>query len=219
MIETDKDAVSRPPDAASPPEPAASPAWKIAQAPAPFVLRFLAGVKPGGRVLDVASGTGRHVAAALDRGHLVTAVDRDTECLAALARLGDVETIAADLEDGSPWPLGGRRFDAVIVTNYLFRPILPAIMGAVAPDGLLVYETFGPGQERHGRPARKEFHLRANELLRPALEAGLVVVVFEQGELAGRYCSGGAAKIVQRIAAVGPEHPFAHDRPLALFDP
>jgi hypothetical protein len=129
-----------------------------------------------------------------------------------------VEILTADLEDGSPWPPRARRFEAVIVANYLHRPLFPALAAAVAPDGILIYETFAEGQERHGRPGRRHFHLASNELLGLALAGGLVVVAYEQGELAGRFCSGGAAKIVQRIAAVGPEHPFAFAAPMPLED-
>lgn len=199
----------------NPTQPAAKP-YHVDQAPSAWVARFLPHVTPGGRVLDVACGRGRHVAAARALGLAVTGVDREPAALAAFAGDRDVEAVVADLEDGSPWPLGDRRFDGVVVTNYLHRPILPAVAAAVAPDGLLVYETFASGQERHGRPHRVEFHLGPNELLHAALAAGLVVVAYQQGEIAGRFCSGGSAKIVQRIAAVGPGHPLALARPLSL---
>ena len=175
-----------------------------------------AGLGAGASVLDVACGTGRHLAAARAAGLPALGVDRDPTGLDAFADDPGVEILVADLEDGGPWPLGTRRFAGVIVTNYLFRPILPAIVAAVAPDGLLLYETFARGQERHGRPARREFHLLPNELLAPSLAGGLVVIAYEQGEIPGRFCSGGTAKIVQRIAAVGPDHPLAWTDPLPL---
>jgi SAM-dependent methyltransferase len=190
--------------------------YHAAQAPSDWVLRFLPHVRAGGTVLDVACGTGRHVAAARAAGLAVVGLDRDPTGLGAYASDPAVAVMIADLEAGGPWPPGARRFDAVVVTNYLFRPILPDIAGAVAPDGILIYETFARGQERHGRPRRAEFMLAPNELIVAALSAGLIVVAFEQGELAGRFCSGGAAKIVQRIAAVGPEHPLALAAPLPI---
>jgi SAM-dependent methyltransferase len=92
-------------------------------------------------VLDVACGRGRHVRWLAAAGHRVTAVDRDASLLSPLSTLANVETIAADLE-GAPWPLPGALFDAVLVTNYLWRALFPMLRAAVAPGGLLVYETF-----------------------------------------------------------------------------
>lgn len=183
------------------------------QDPSDWVMRFLPSVAAGGTVLDVACGTGRHLAPSLDRGLSAVGIDIDPSGLAPHPRL---ETIAADLEAGEPWPIGNRRFQGVIVTNYLYRPIFPDIVRAVALDGILIYETFAKGQERHGRPGRQQFMLSANELLVPALDGGLVVIAYEQGELAGGSRAGGRAKIVQRIAAVGPEHRHAFREPLRL---
>lgn len=110
--------------------------------------------------------------------------------------------MAADLEDGSPFPFAGRTFDGVIVTNYLWRPILPAICAAVAPGGLLIYETFARGHEKlGGRPSNPDFLLKPNELAEAAMAAGLTVVAFEQvREERPR------PRILQRVAAVGPAH-------------
>lgn len=131
-------------------------------------MRHLDLVPAGGRVLDVAAGAGRHARLSLDAGFRVTAVDRDVSGLADLAGDPRVEIIEADLEaDG--WPLTGRRFEAVIVTNYLWRPILPDIVASVAPGGVLIYETFALGNEAHGRPRNPDFLLRRNELLHAAL--------------------------------------------------
>ena len=111
-----------------------------------------------------------------------------------------VELIEADLEGGSPWPLLGRVFDAVIVTNYLHRPLLPDIVAAVAPRGILIYETFAAGQGRFGRPSNPDFLLRPGELL-DAVRDKLIPFAYEQVMLDG-------PRIVQRIAAVGPGHPW-----------
>jgi len=160
-------------------------------APSPWLLRWQHLIPPGGRVLDLAAGTGRHGRWLAARGHAVTAVDRDAAALAALS--GVAETLVADLE-GEPWPLPGRRFDAVLVTNYLWRPLLPAIVAAVDDGGVLLYETFAAGNESVGRPTRADFLLRRGELL--AAAAGLHVVAFEDGFLSD------PDRFVQRIAAV-----------------
>ncbi|BAE50412.1 class I SAM-dependent methyltransferase [Paramagnetospirillum magneticum] len=162
-------------------------------APSAWIARFAALVPEGGTVLDLACGGGRHARLFLDRGHNVTALDRDI----AQARLAEgAELIAADLEDGSPWPLGDRAFDAVVVTNYLWRPIFPAILAALKPGGVLLYETFAAGNEKFGRPANPDHLLRRGELLE--LARGLTVVAYEDGAM-------DHAKVVQRIAAVnGP---------------
>jgi len=143
----------------------------------------------GNTALDVACGSGRHVRWLTGRGMQVTGIDRDAE---ATGPLNDVaEIITADLEFG-PWPLGSRQFDLVLVTNYLWRPLFPRLIAAVAPGGRLLYETFAIGQQTVGRPARPEFLLQAGELLTAC--AGLRVIGYEDGFEAGRY--------VQRIVAV-----------------
>lgn len=196
------------------PSPAALPLGRTI--PSSWVSRFLAGVAPGGAVLDVACGAGRHLRLAHELGHPVTGLDRDLSGLSDLAGRPGVETIAVDLEaEGSADPLAGRRFAGVIVTNYLHRPLFPWIRGLVADDGVLIYETFARGQDRHGHPRNPDFLLGPNELLSPALIDGLVVVAYEQGELAAGTC-GIHAKIVQRIAVVGPRHPWAEAEPRPL---
>ena len=142
--------------------------------PSPWIVRFAPLVPAAGTVLDVACGGGRHTQFFLSRGHAVVAVDRDVSAVIG----SGAEVIEADLEDGSPFPLAGRRFDGVVVTNYLWRPILPAIVDAVAPGGVLLYETFAAGNERFGRPRRPEFLLAPGELLE-AVGAGFRVVGYE----------------------------------------
>lgn len=180
-----------------------------------WIERFLPGVVAGGSVIDVACGAGRHLRRALDLGHAVIGLDRDVSGLADLAGRGDVEIVAHDLEaeGGLVLPFAGRRFAAVIVTNYLFRPMFPVLRDLVAEDGMLLYETFARGQERFGKPSNPAFLLAPNELLEPAVVEGLTVVAFEQGELPAVLTVTQNPKIVQRICAVGPKHPWAEARP------
>jgi len=160
-------------------------------AASPWLLRWAHLIRPGGRVLDLAAGGGRHSRWLAANGFAVTAVDRDADAMHAL---GDVaETLVADLE-GAPWPLAERRFDAVLVTNYLWRPLFPAIVGAVDAGGILLYETFAAGNETVGRPARADFLLGRGELL--GVAANLHVVAYEDGFLAD------PDRFVQRITAV-----------------
>lgn len=114
-------------------------------------------------MLDVAAGTGRHARLFAARGHHVVAIDRDVSALRALRDAG-VEVVEADLE-AEPWPFPGREFAAVVVTNYLWRPLMPHIVASVEPGGALLYETFAVGNERYGRPRNPDFLLRAGELL------------------------------------------------------
>jgi SAM-dependent methyltransferase len=162
--------------------------------PSPWIVRFAPLVPPGGAVLDLASGRGRHARWFAQRGHPVLAVDRDADALATLQ--GVAETLQADLENG-PWPLAGRAFAAVVVTNYLWRPLFPRILDAVAPGGVLLHETFAQGNETVGKPSRPDFLLAPGELLRAY--PGLRVVAFEDGFL------DPPPRFVQRIAAVREE--------------
>ena len=173
-------------------------------APSPWVQRWSALVPPGGTVLDVACGSGRHLRWFAQRGCRVTGVDRDAAALQAAQDLG--EMITADVENG-PWPLPGRTFDAVVVTNYLWRPLLPTLVASVAAGGVLLYETFAVGNETVGKPSNPDFLLRPGELLQAA--AGLRIVAYEDGFL------DGPPRFVQRLAArreaasaVAPRHPL-----------
>lgn len=161
------------------------------ETPSPWIVRWSHLVPAGGAVLDLACGRGRHLRWFAARGHPVLGVDRDAQALASLAGTG--ETLCADLEDG-PWPLDGRQFAAVVVTNYLWRPLFPRILAAVAPGGVLLHETFAQGNETVGKPSRADFLLAPGELLQAY--AGLRVVAYEDGFLAE------PPRFVQRIAAV-----------------
>lgn len=158
-----------------------------------WVQRWSHLVAGGASVLDVACGSGRHVKWFALRGHRVTGVDRNAAALVDLQGLA--ETLVADIENG-PWPLAGRRFDAVVVTNYLWRPLLPTLIDSVAEGGVMIYETFADGQQTVGKPSNPDFLLRPGELLQAA--HGLRIVAYEDGFL------DTPPRFVQRLAAIKP---------------
>ena len=165
--------------------------------PSAWVERFAHLVRSDARVLDVAAGRGRHARLFAARGAHVVAVDRDADALSALHAVAGVKTIVADIEAG-PWPFPGETFDAIVVTNYLHRPLFAPIVAALAAGGVLLYETFAEGHEALGRPTNPAFLLRQDELLDVA-RGWLSIVAFEQGRLAGE-----RPAIVQRLAAIRP---------------
>jgi SAM-dependent methyltransferase len=165
------------------------------EAPSQWVVRWSDRVPAGGRVLDVACGTGRHARYFSARGCSVEAVDRAAESLARLTGVSGVTTCCADLEGGA-WPYGGQAFSAVVVTNYLHRPLLPHLVAGVAPQGVLIYETFALGNERYGRPSNPDFLLKPGELLE-AVRGRLRVIAYEDV-----YVAEPKPALVQRICAV-----------------
>lgn len=171
--------------------------------PSSWVQRWGALVSPGGAVLDVACGHGRHARWFAQRGHAVTAIDRSAEALATLDGMVGICCVRADIENG-PWPLAGRdgqpeEFAAVVVTNYLWRALSATLRASVQPGGVLIYETFAQGNETVGKPSRPDFLLAPGELLR--LCEGWRIIAYEDGYLAS------PQRFVQRIAAVRPGGP------------
>lgn len=152
---------------------------KSTAAPSPWVERFSPLICAGGAVLDVASGSGRHARYLSALGYRVIAVDIDVSDLRDLSIDTNVEVVEADLESGS-WPFGERRFDGIVVTNYLYRPHLPRLVESLAPGGVLIYETFAKGNEKLGRPRDPAFLLNPAELLE-AFGPRLTIVAYEHG--------------------------------------
>ena len=173
-----------------------------AAAPSAWIARFAPLVLPGARVLDLACGQGRHARFFAARGHRVVAADRDATALATLAGTERIDARVLDCEAG-PWPLPGERFDAIVVTNYLHRPLFPHLLAALAADGVLLYETFARGNEACGRPANPDFLLLPGELLEVAAH-GLTVVAFEQGHVP----APPRGAVIERLAAVGSRRPW-----------
>ncbi len=149
--------------------------------PSPWVCRFTPLICRGGAVLDVACGGGRHARYLAGLGSRVEATDRDSGALRELADCAGVTTFAHDLE-AAAWPYGGRQFDGIVVTNYLHRPLFSHLVAAVAPGGVLIYETFARGNERYGRPRNPEFLLKPGELLKVA-HGHLEVIAYENLEV------------------------------------
>jgi SAM-dependent methyltransferase len=158
----------------------------------PWVARFAPLIPAGGEVLDLACGSGRHARLLASLGHRVEAVDRDADALAQLAGVEGVTTRQADLE-GGPWPYYSRVFDGIVVSRYLWRPLMPQIFNCLGEGGVLIYETFMEGQQLFGKPENPAYLLRPGELLE-LVGKRFTVVAFEQGEIAGE-----KPQVLQRI--------------------
>lgn len=167
--------------------------------PSEWVRRFAPLIPKGGRVLDLACGSGRHARFLAALGHPVEAVDRDAESLQFLAGTAGVNATRADLE-GGPWPYSGVRFAAIVVANYLHRPLFPRLLDALEEGGVLLYETFARGNEKFGRPSNPDFLLKPGELL-DVVRGRLRVVAYED-----LFVAEPKPAMVQRICAVGPGH-------------
>ncbi len=172
-----------------------------------WVRRWSHLVPLGASVLDVACGSGRHVRWFARRGGRVTGVDRDAAAVAPLTAIAEI--VVADIEN-DPWPFGARSFDAIVVTNYLWRERLPALIASLAPGGMLIYETFASGNETVGKPSNPKFLLRPGELLQAC--AGLRVIAFEDGFLPAD--KSASQRFVQRMVATldGPSQSSAPRR-------
>jgi len=165
---------------------------KFVSAPSEWVVRCAPLILGGGRVLDVACGTGRHTRFLIKEGFQVEAVDRD---VSALAFLPGVVTRQADLE-GEPWPYSAGEFDGIVVTNYLHRPLFLHLFEALAPGGVLIYETFSEGNQRLGRPRNPDYLLKSGELLEQ-VKGRLEVNAYEELCVLQNYRA-----VVQRICAL-----------------
>lgn len=161
--------------------------------PSDWVVRFAGLLKPKAAVLDLACGPGRHTQYLSRLGHVVTAVDVSSEALQQVrAHSPQARTVQADLENGT-WPFSGERFDAIVVTNYLWRTLFPDLLASMAQDGLMIYETFAVGNERFGKPSRQDFLLQSGELLKVCSD--LQVIAYEAVQLSH------PDRVVQRICA------------------
>ena len=183
----------------------------------PWVTRWSHLVPTGGTLLDVACGHGRHSKWFFMKNNAIVSVDRSSDAIESLAAWcaqksleqraealhaphhKAPELLVADIEN-APWPFEGRQFDGIVVTNYLWRALLPTIVQSLAPGGVLIYETFATGNETVGKPSRPDFLLQPGELLQAC--ASLRVVAYEDGFL------NAPDRFVQRIVAVRSSSTF-----------
>jgi SAM-dependent methyltransferase len=163
--------------------------------PSPWVRRFAPLIAEGGRVLDLACGNGRHARYLAESGYLVEAVDRDVDAISRLSGIAGIDVRRADLENG-PWPYGGVLFAGIVVTNYLWRPLMGSLMASLDNGGVLIYETFMIGNECFGKPSNPAFLLGPDELCH-IVRGHLDILAFEQGEV-----DLPRPAVVQRICAV-----------------
>ena len=168
--------------------------------PSAWIKRWSHLVAPGGGVLDVACGYGRHARWFYELNHPLVLVDRSQAAMDSIASVipaNACEAVVTDIENG-PWPFAGRQFASVVVTNYLWRPLFPTLLDSLQPGGVLMYETFTQGHETVGKPSRADFLLHPGELLEVC--QALRVVAFEEGFQ--QAADGSAPRFIQRIAAV-----------------
>lgn len=163
-------------------------------APSEWVSRFASLIPAGGKVLDVACGSGRHARLLAGLGHRVEAVDRDESHMLSLRGVAGVSVRLADLE-GGPWPYASQQFAGIIVCNYLHRPLFPCLLEALEQEGVLIYETFAVGNERFGKPSNPDFLLKPGELLE-VVRGQLRVIAYEDV-----FVSQPKPAMVQRICA------------------
>lgn len=154
--------------------------------PDPWVQKYAALI-PQGPVLDLACGKGRHGRYFLELGYSVTFIDKNISGVADLLPQGyssynkvNIRLIKHDMENNSPWPFHPNQFSGIVVTNYLYRPLLPQLITTLKPDGILIYKTFATGNEQFGKPKNPEFLLRENEL-RTAFNKQFREIAFFQG--------------------------------------
>lgn len=178
--------------------------------PSPWVVRFAPWIKAGGAVLDVAAGSGRHSLFLAQHGFTVLAIDRDAEALGLLKSAAGnlpIATHEQDLEGATGPLLPGQLglVDAIVVTNYLYRPHLDALPALLAEGGILLYETFAQGNAEFGKPSNPDFLLQKGELLNFALRHDLTVLAYED-----LYQPQPKPAMIQRLCAVKGEPKERH---------
>ncbi|MBC3916355.1 class I SAM-dependent methyltransferase [Undibacterium sp. CY18W] len=168
--------------------------------PSAWLQRHIA-LLPAGLVLDLACGGGRNSLFLLEKNYEVLALDRDGQGFVMLEAAG-ARTMLHDLEaevEHDNWPFVENAFEAIVVCNYLHRPLFPAMLGSLAPGGVLIYETFAAGNEQFGKPSNPAFLLQQGELLaqiRSNAQVAMHVIAYEEG-----YVEQPKPAMIQRICA------------------
>lgn len=165
------------------------------EAPSPWVTQHAALIKSGGRVLDLACGSGRHAIWLAQQGYQVDAIDRDVTAVSSMSDINNIQVQIADLEASEAY-LFNQHYDGIVVSRYLYRPLLKTLASILNSNGVLIYETFMLGNELLGKPSNPDFLLLPDELLE-VYSPLLKVVAFEQGEV-----SQPKPAVMQRICAV-----------------
>jgi SAM-dependent methyltransferase len=148
--------------------------------PSPWIVKYAPLIRKEGRVLDLACGNGRHAIWLAKQGYQVDAIDRDAKVVSNQMGMVNINVFIIDLE-ASDWPHSDQRYDGIIVSRYLYRPLLPTLAAILKPGEVLIYETFMVGNEHYGKPSNPDFLLLPNEL--PEIYSPLLnIIAFEQGE-------------------------------------
>ena len=171
----------------------------VSLVPSHWIMQQAKGWPNGAKLLDFAAGRGRHSCALSNTfpGRFnILAADNNRPALKALAaKCPSVKTLHTDLENMNIWPFEEDNFDVVLVTNYLFRPRLPALFRLVGKGGFLAYETFADGNAAYGRPKNPNFLLNEGELPASLTDDFLILDYFH-----GKIDQPRPA-IIQRLAA------------------
>ncbi|WP_333874693.1 class I SAM-dependent methyltransferase [Methylobacter sp.] len=152
----------------------------LLEKPSLWIVKYAPLIRKGGWVLDLACGNGRHAIRLAEQGYQVDAIDRDAEVVSGMVGMDNINVSIADLEAGD-WPQSEQKYDGIIVSRYLYRPMLSTLASLLNPGGVLIYETFMTGNERYGKPSNPDFLLLPNELF-DVYSPLLNIVAFEQGE-------------------------------------
>jgi len=152
----------------------------LLEKPSPWIVKYAPLIPKAGRVLDLACGNGRHAIWLVKQGYQVDAIDRDAQVVSSMEGMDNINVFVADLEAGD-WPHSDRKYDGLIVSRYLYRPLLHTLPAMLNPGGVLIYETFMVGNERYGKPSNPDFLLLPNELFE-IYSPVLNIIAFEQGE-------------------------------------
>jgi SAM-dependent methyltransferase len=167
----------------------------LLEKPSPWIVEYVQLIRKGGRVLDLACGNGRHAIWLAKQGYQVDAIDRDAQVVSNMVGMDNINVFIADLEAGD-WPHSDRKYDGIIVSRYLYRPLLRTLAALLNPGGILIYETFMAGNERYGKPSNPDFLLLPNELFE-VYSPLLNIIAFEQGEE-----QTSRPAVMQRICAI-----------------